>query len=167
MSENHELLYKTINFLILAAGLVFLLRKPLSEFFSQRSASIRKSLEEGRQALEAARAQLAAVEEKFSRLADEIEAFKATARREMADERERLRQATAEEAKNLLDAARARMETVLRATKLELKAYAAEEALRAAERIIRERLNEAAGKRLVSQFINGLPSRPSGAEPRN
>ncbi len=50
--SSKELIFKTINFAILVGGLGYVLRKPLGEFFRSRSASIQKSLEEGRKALE-------------------------------------------------------------------------------------------------------------------
>ncbi len=154
--ENRELIFKVINFLLLAGGLTYLLRKPLSEFFTQRSASIRKSLDEGRKALEASQAQLSVVEEKLRRLGEEIETFKASARREMELEGERLREAAAEESKKILESARVQVETAIKAAKLELKTSAAQDALKLAEQIIRERLDDSARRRLVSRFLGQL-----------
>src|SRR5689334_7444167 len=51
-SQGRELLLKIINFAILTGGLAYVLRKPLKDFFSARSDSLRKSLDEGRKALE-------------------------------------------------------------------------------------------------------------------
>jgi F-type H+-transporting ATPase subunit b len=126
---GHELFYKFINFALLVGGLGYVLRKPLAAFFSARSASIQKSLEEGRKALEASQAQLQAVEERLRHLEAEIAAFKAAASQEMEAEGQRLRQAAAEEAEKILESARAQMETAVRAAKLELKAYAAQQAV--------------------------------------
>ena len=158
-AEKHELLFKIINSALLVAGLAFVLRKPLAEFFTQRSASIRKSLEEGRKAIEASQTQLNAIEEKLARLEEEIRALKSSAAQEMAAERERLRQATAEEAEKILEFARAQLVTATRAAKLELKAYAAQEALKLAEDLIRERLDPASQKQLVSRFVDDLAER--------
>jgi F-type H+-transporting ATPase subunit b len=141
---------------ILAGGLVYLLRKPLAEFFAGRSASIRKSLEEGRQTLEASEAQLRAVEEKLQRLEEEMAAFRTAAWREMEVERERLRQATAEETQKMLESVRAQMETATQQARVELKLYAAGQAVELAEKMIGERLDEASQQRLVGEFIVGL-----------
>ena len=156
---NHELLYKIINSTLLIAALVILLRKPMAQFFTERSASIRKSLEEGRKALEGSQAQLAAVEEKLRRLEEEIAAFRASAAKEIEADRERLKQAAAEEAEKILASARAQMETAVRAAKLELKGYAAQQAVQLAEQMIRERMDEASRSRLVSQFIARLDAK--------
>lgn len=158
---GHELLFKVINFLLLAGGLSYLLRKPLSDFFASRSASIRKSLEEGRTALEASQAQLQAVEEKLRHLEEEIAAFKASAAKEVEAERQRLRQAAAEEAEKILESARAQMETSVRAAKLDLKSYAAQQAVELAEELIRRRLDDPSRKLLVSQFVAGLEAKQS------
>ena len=155
----HELLYKTINFVILVGGLAYVLRKPLAEFFRSRSSSIQKSLEEGRKALEASQAQLRAVEEKLRGLEAEIAAFKEAAAREMEAERQRLQQSSAEEAARILESARLQTQAALRGAKLELKAYAAQKAVALAEGLIRGRLDEAGRQRLVTQFAASLGPR--------
>jgi F-type H+-transporting ATPase subunit b len=157
--SGHEMVYKVINFVLLFGALFYLLRKPAAAFFAGRSASIQKSLEEGRKALETSQAQLQAVEEKLRRLEDEIAAFKATAAKEMELERERARQAAAEEAEKILAAARAQMDLAVRSAQLELKAYTAQQALALAEQMIRQRLDDAARQRLVNQFVAGLEAR--------
>ena len=158
-SPAREFLYKVINFAILVGGLGYVLRKPLSDFLSTRSASIHKGLEEGRKALEASGTQLQAVEEKVRHLEEEIAAFKASAAREMEAERQHLQQTTAEEAARILDSARAQMETALRGAKLELKNFAGLEAVTLAEGLIRERLDEPGQKRLVSRFTATLQAK--------
>jgi F-type H+-transporting ATPase subunit b len=157
--ERRELVYKFINLSLLVGALAYILRKPLADFFAQRSASIRKGLEDGRKALEASQAQLKTVEEKLLHLEEEIAAFKAAAEREMEAEGQRLRQAAAEEAEKILQSARAQTEVAVRAAKLELKSYAAKQAVELAEEIIRRRLDEAGRKRLVSDFLAGVESR--------
>jgi F-type H+-transporting ATPase subunit b len=165
--EGRELVYKFINLSLLVAALVYLLRKPLADFFAQRSAAIRKGLEEGRKALEASQAQLKTVEEKLQHLEEEIAAFKASAEREMEAEHQRLKLAASEEAEKILQAARARTEVAVRAAKVELKGYAAEQAVQLAEEIIRRRLDEAGRKRLVSDFLAEVKSRESKVESKN
>jgi len=154
--ETRELVFKTINFLILAGALAFLLRKPLAEYFTQRSSEIQAGLEEGRKALAESQARLSAVEEKLRRLEEEIAAFKATAEREMDAERQRLRQAAEAEAQKILESARARMETATRAAQLDLKRYIADQALTQAEQLIRARMDDPTRRRLVRQFVEKL-----------
>jgi len=155
-SETSELIFKTINFIILTGGLGYLLRKPLGEFFVQRSVAIRAQLDEGRKALEASQARMTAIEEKLLHLEEEIAAFKASATREAEVERQNLRAAAAQEAEKILESARARMDTSTRAAKLELRYFVAEEALKQAETLIQGRLDEATRNQLLSQFMARL-----------
>jgi len=155
----HELLYKTINFIILVGGLAYVLRKPMAEFFSSRSASIQKSLDEGRKALEASQAQLRAVEEKLRGLEAEIAAFKASAVREMEADRQRWQQTIAEESARIVESARAQMDMTVRGAKLELKNFAARKAVARAEDLIRARMDDSGRRRLITQFAASLQSK--------
>jgi F-type H+-transporting ATPase subunit b len=155
--QQHEFIIKIVNFVILVGGLTYLLRRPTREFFSQRSTEIRRALEEGDKALRDSQVRLAAAEEKFRHLEEEIAAFKASAEREMEAERQRLRREAAADAEKLLETARARLESATRAARQELKISTAREALQIAEQMIRERLDPPARQRLVSQFVSSLP----------
>jgi F-type H+-transporting ATPase subunit b len=155
----HHLLYTIVNFLILAVALGYLLRKPLGEFFSQRSQSIRKGLEEGRKALASAQQQLAGIEARLGNLEAEIRGFKDSAAQEMEAERQRLRRAAGEEAERTLAFARVQIEVATRGAKLELRRYTALEAVGLAQEIIRQRLDDPGRKRLVSRFVEGLSSK--------
>ncbi|MGH7247029.1 MAG: hypothetical protein ACREH9_02900 [Pseudomonadota bacterium] len=157
--EKHQNLYDWINFVILVGALGYLLRKPAREFFAERSASIRKGLDEGRRALEASQAQLKAVEGKLARLEQAIAAFQASSAEEMTLERQRLVQAAAREAEKILASAQARIETATRAAKVELRAYAARQAVQLAEEMIRRRLDDAGRGRLVARFVEGVKQR--------
>lgn len=155
-SGGHERLFDWINFILLVVVLVYFLRKPLAQFFANRASELERDLEEGRKALEAARAQLAEAEEKMRRLSDDIEAFKAAATREQEMERERLRHAADEEAARVLASARAMIDSATQAARQELKSAAASEAVALAEKLIRERLDDAARSRLLSRFLSGI-----------
>ena len=98
----------------------------------------------GRRALEASEARLAAIEEKLRNFERELAEFRANSEREMEAERERLKQAAEREAERILDFARSQIEASGRAARLELKRYAAAEALQVAETLIRERLDDSA-----------------------
>ncbi len=155
----HALLYKIVNFLILAGTLGYLLRKPLADFFRQRAQTITESLHQGRHALAAAQDRLSEIEAKLANLDAEIRAFKDSAVHEMEAEGQRLRQAAREESERTLAFARAQMDVATRAASLELKRYTALEAVKLAEGIIRQRLDDPGRRRLVSRFVDGLGGR--------
>lgn len=154
--EGHEAIFKWINFAILVAGLGFLLRKPLAQFFSGRSASIEKSLAEGRKALEAAEAQLQAVELRLQNFEAEMAAFRAAALKEMEEEHASLRQAAAQEAGKILDSVRVQMDIAGKQARLELRLHAARLAVEMAGQMIAQRMDPATQARLVSQFAERL-----------
>jgi F-type H+-transporting ATPase subunit b len=156
-----EDLFKWINFAILVVALGYLLRKPLGSFFADRLGSIRKGLDEGRRALEASEARLAAVEAKLRAFERELAEFRASSEREMEAERERLRDAAEREAQRILDFARSQIEASARAARLDLKRYAAGQALELAEELIRGRLDDGARHRLVNRFVSGLAQKSS------
>lgn len=165
--SSHERLFDWINFILLVVVLVYVLRKPLAQFFANRSSALERDLEEGRKALEAARAQLAEAEEKMRRLGEDIAAYKAAAVREQEAERERLHRAAEGEAQRMLASARAMIESATQAARLELRNAAASEAVALAERMIRERLDDAARARLVSHFLQGIETGPGNGQYHN
>lgn len=155
--ENpHELLYHTINFLILVGALAYILRKPVAEFLKSRSSSVEKALDEGRKALDASQAQLREVEAKLEGLEAEIAAFKDSAAREMEAERQRIQKGAEEEAARILEAAHAQINAAVRSARLELKKFTAERSVSIAEDLIRSRLDDSGRQRLVAQFAASL-----------
>jgi len=154
--HKHELLFKWINFVILVGGLGYVLRKPLANFFVQRSASIQKSLDEGRKALEASQAQLQAAEDKLRRFEEEMASFRAAALEEMKAEREHLRRMTATEIEKMMGSLRVQMEVATKQARLELKLYGAQQAVEMARQMIAQRLEEAGQRRLVADFVARL-----------
>ncbi len=150
---DHGALFKWINFVLLAGGLAFVLRKPLSQFFLQRSASIQKSLEEGRKALEKSQAQLRAVEEKLRHFEEAMGEFRAAALREMEEEHARIRRTAAQEAEKMMESIRAQMEVAGKQSRLHLRLFTAQMAVELAEKMLVARLDEPARKQLVREFM--------------
>lgn len=162
---SHEAspIYRWINFAILVAGLGFVLRKPLAQFFAERTASIRKELEDGRSALSASEEKLRAVEQKLQRFEQEMADFRAAALKEMEEEHARMRQTTEQEAAKIMESVRVQMDVAGKQARLELRLYAAEQAVSLAEKVIAGRMDETRQKRLVGQFVEklGAESKPS------
>jgi F-type H+-transporting ATPase subunit b len=154
-------IYRWINFAILAGGLGYVLRKPLAQFFAERTCSIKKSLEEGRQALTAAQEQLNAVEQKLQHFEEAMATFRAAALKEMQEEHERLRQTTAQEAERIMESVRVQMDVASKQARLELRLYAAEQAVRLAGAMVAQRMDEARQRRLVTQFVERLRTKSS------
>lgn len=156
---NHELLWETINFILLAGFFIYLYRKRGKVFFNERSESIQKSLEEGRLALEKSQARLAEAEKKLAGLQAEIAALRKQAEAEIEIEQEKMRRAAEEEARRIEEFASARIQAATNAAKLELKDYAVEQALNQARGKIQQRMDETNRERLISFFLADLSSK--------
>ncbi|HET9179137.1 MAG TPA: ATP synthase F0 subunit B [Terriglobia bacterium] len=158
-ATSHELLFEAINFVLLAGFLVYLYRKRGRRFFGERSDTIRRSLEEGRQALERSQARLAEAEKKLAGLQVEVRALKDQAEAEIAGEQERMRQAADEEAHRIEEFARTRILAATNSAKLELKDYAVKQALEQARGKIQQRMDEESRKKLLDLFLTDLGSK--------
>lgn len=159
LKVSHELLFDTINFILLVGVLVYLYEKRGKAFFNERSDSIRRSLEESRQALEKSQARLAEAENRLAGLQDEVRALKKRAEAEIADEQERMRRTSEEEASRIEEFAKAQIQAAASAAKLELKDYVVEQALQQARGMIHERMDEKNRERLVSFFLDELSTK--------
>ena len=155
-AESRESIYRTINFVIMAAALVYFLRQPLKNFFADRTDEVRRGLEEGRKARAAAESRMGEVEARLNNLGNEIAAFKAESERAMEAERERLKQSAETEARRLMEFAQTQIEAAARAAQGELKRYAAGQAVEMAEAMIRQRLDDPARRGLVARFVREL-----------
>lgn len=156
---SHDLLFEVINFLLLAGLLAYLYRKRGRTFFDERSDVIRKSLEEGRQALEKSEARLAEAEGKLGGLRDEILALKKQAEAEIADEQQKMRQAADDEVRRIEEFAKTRIQAATNAAKLELKDYVVKQAIDQARGMIQQRMDERNRERLISFFLDDLGSK--------
>ncbi len=156
VAKAKEGTYKLINFIILAVGLGFLLRKPLSRYLQDRSQSIRKGLDEGRRALGAAEDQLKEVQEKVASFQKEVEALRMTAQAEMEVERQRLRDAARQESERIIGAAHAQIQAAVRAAKMELGVFAINQATELAARNIEAQMNDDLRSHLVARFVDTL-----------
>ncbi len=154
--STRDLLFKIVNFAILVGGLSYILRKPLADFFAERTATIRKELEEGRKALEASHARLKSVEEKMDGLEQHIAILKETAEKEEEAGRVRLQEAARRESERIAEAARNEIESATRVAQVELKSFAAQQAIRLAEEILRNRMDKKQLASLVDGFVEEM-----------
>jgi F-type H+-transporting ATPase subunit b len=154
--ETKDLIYKSINFVILFGLIIYFLAKPASEFFTTRTASIRKGMADAATARDAAEKRLAEIEQKLTHLNDEIAGLRAEAAKEDAVQAELMRQATEAEGAKILAAAEAEIDVKTRTARLELKAYAAKLAVDLAEERLKGRMTPEVQGRLLQSFVNDL-----------
>jgi F-type H+-transporting ATPase subunit b len=155
--EGNEI-WKWANFLILVAGLGYLIAKNLPPFFTARTAEIQKGILESQKIKREAEARASEVEARLAALGAEIEKFKTSARAEMEQEAARIREETARHVAKLQQQAEQEVQTAGKLAHNDLKRYAAKLALDLAEQRIRTRLDAAAENVLVEDFVKDLGS---------
>jgi F-type H+-transporting ATPase subunit b len=144
---------RLFNLALVIVVLVWMARKPLAGFYASRTAGIREQLEEAQAARAEAEAKLAEVEGRMARLDEELRQIKETAEREGQDEYRRLAAAAAADAEKIVERARQEIEGMTRAAHIELKAHAAELAVRLAEKRIRRDITDEDRARLFERFV--------------
>lgn len=158
-----ELLWKSVNFVLLAAGLGYLLYKKGGPYFRSRAESIRADIEEAHRLREQAEQRAREIEQRLAGLEGEIEALRRQASEEMAAENERLRQETQAALQKIRQHAEQEIDGAAKAARQEVRAYAADLAAEMAAAKIRASLNEQIDGALVASFLQELERTRGGA----
>ncbi|HKE25672.1 MAG TPA: ATP synthase F0 subunit B [Bryobacteraceae bacterium] len=152
------------NFILLAAGLGYVIGKNAGPAFDARGRRIRKEMVEAEEAKKEADARALAVEKRLANLGDEIAALRAEAQREEEAENARYARHTAAEIAKIRARAEQEIAAAGKAARSELKRYAAELALGLAEKKLRARMTPETEDRLVRGFVKNLDSTSSTAQ---
>ena len=151
-----EAAWKWANFVILAAGLGYLLNKHMPPIFRARTTEIQKDISEEQAIKKDAESRAAAVDARVQALGAEMERFRAQSKIEMQQEGDRIRQETARQiARHDVQAAQ-EIEAAGKTARRELKEYAAKLALELAEQRIRARVDDRTESALVDAFVADL-----------
>lgn len=118
--------FEWLNFLVLGAAILYGLARALPKVFRGRSEGIQKDIVEARTATESANLRLAAVEQRLSKLDEEIAAIRAESERAAAAEEAHLKQQMEEETQRILHAAEQEIAAASSQAERSLRAYAAE-----------------------------------------
>lgn len=149
-------IWKWANFVILAAGLGYLMKKHLPPMFRDRTAEIQKDITEAQAIKKDAEARAAAVEARVAALGAEMDRFRAQSKIEMQQEGDRIRQETARQIARQDTQAQQEIEAAGKTARRELKEYAAKLALELAEQRIRARVDDRVESALVDAFVADL-----------
>src|ERR1051326_3724336 len=85
-----QVVAKWANFVVLFGGLIYLLRKPMGEFFANRRKDIASGLERAQRAQTSAQARMDEIEQRLATLSTEITTLKTEAERDSLAEREKI-----------------------------------------------------------------------------
>lgn len=155
--------WKFINLFVFVGLLVYILRKPLSSAFKAKRESIRQELIRAKRERDAALAQLSEVETRLSNLEAETVNIREQAAREAEAEAQRIAGQTSIDIEKMRENASREIAAAATQAKRELKRFSADESVRLAEEILRNRLTANDAARLVNFSINSLNNNNGGA----
>ncbi|MDY6838738.1 MAG: F0F1 ATP synthase subunit B [Thermodesulfobacteriota bacterium] len=153
MDKTKDLIWRTMNFVVLAGGLFFLLRKPVAQGLEARRQGIRDQLDDlENQKAEAAK-ELGEYKAKLARLDKEIGKIVA----EYVKDGEAAKAKIIEEAKGAAEKLQAQakknIEHEFQKARQELKAEMSEQAVSMAEALIKKSINDDDQKRIVDEYL--------------
>ena len=147
-------LFIGLNFAVVAGFILYAVKKYAPSAFRDRTALIKRQLEEARAASEDANRRLSEIEGRLARLNTEIAEMRANAEKDSANEEQRLKAAAEEDKKKIISTAEQEIASAAKMARGELKKFAAELAVDLAEKKID--VTPQADQTLVKQFTDRL-----------
>ncbi len=163
-AEKHEEGLKWANFIVLAAGLGYLIGKNAGPFFDARSRKIRRAMIEASDARKEAEGRAAEVDRRLANLEAEIAALREESQQEAQEETERMARQTEAEIAKIQAHAEQEIAAAGKAARIELRRYSAHLAVGLAEGKIRARMTPNAEDALVESFVRDLEHPSSRAQ---
>lgn len=154
-----------LNFVVVAAVLVWAGFKYLPGIFRDRSTAIQKAMQEAQMASEEARRRLAEIESRLMKLDVEIGMMRDAAEKEGAAEEARIQAAAEEDARKIVASAEQEIAAAVKAARRQLKAFAADLAVGVASKQIR--VDAATDQALVRNFAGQLGANDDSGKGRN
>ena len=128
-AEQAATAFTVANFLVLAVLVGWLLVKTLPKSFRDRNTAIQRHLVNARTVTEEAHARLSSVEDRLSKLDDQIAAIRAQAEKDSALDEERIKAGVEEEKRKILMAADQEITAATALARRQIQQYAAELAI--------------------------------------
>lgn len=148
--------WQTLNLIAFLGLLVWLLRKPLAQFFETRRRDVAAALKRAEEERERAEAVAKEVGERLTRIEAEIEALGRHAREQAEAEEKEIAARAEEEAGRIAERTRAEIDARVRAARNELTAYAADLAVDLARDLVARSVTPEDEERLVAEGVRGL-----------
>jgi F-type H+-transporting ATPase subunit b len=148
-----DLLYRTMNFALLAGILIFVLRKPLPKALASRRQGIKDQLDDLERQKREAERQLAEYKEKFARLDEEVEKIVAEYIRDGEAAKANIIEEAKAAAEKLQEQAKKNIAHEFQKAKQQLKAEMAEQAVAMAEELIKKDIKPKDQERLIDEYL--------------
>jgi F0F1-type ATP synthase membrane subunit b/b' len=153
--------FKWVHFAIVAAVAFWLFTKVLPPAFRHRADHISAAISKAALAKAEAEKQLQEAVAKLASLEQEMEVFRAQAKKDGIAERDRLRTMAKADAEKIGFAAKAEIEAAEHAARVELKELAAKLAMDRAEGLVAKELTPAVQEAMLNEFVQSLQGRPN------
>jgi F-type H+-transporting ATPase subunit b len=164
-TEQAATAFTVFNFAILVIGVLYMLAKLLPKAFRTRNTTIQKQLVDARTATEEATARLNSVEDRLSKLDEQIEGMRKQAAAETARDEQRLRAGVEEDRAKIIAAAEAEIENAATQARRQIQRYAVELAVeQAARKLV---ISADTDRLLVEDFAKRLGDETSDKGNRN
>jgi len=150
-----------LNFVIIAAAIIWISRLHLPGVFRSRTQFIQSSMKEAQKASEDANRRLAEIEARLSKLDSEIASMQSTAEQETAAEEARIQAAVEEDRRKIVASAQQEIIAAAKAARHDLKVYAGNLAVALAQREIR--VDSPTDQALVRGFAEQLGNETNGS----
>jgi F-type H+-transporting ATPase subunit b len=154
-----DYMWKIINFGVLVFILVKFAKKPLQDFLRKRTELIEKTLNEAKEAKEAALKALQKAEESLKTKDAEVMAIVAAAKKAGEQERDRIIEESGKLKEKILEQAKTNIEYELKHAKESIKAEAVELAMELAEKKLKDKLTKAEQERLLDESLLNIGGR--------
>ena len=151
--KGMDLLWRTMNFVVLAGVLIFLLRKPLAQGLESRRQGIKDELADLEGQKQEAGKRLAEYKEKLSLLDQEVEKIVAEYIREGEAAKAKIIEEAQAAAEKLQEQAKKNIKHEFDKAKNQLKAEMAGQAVAMAEQLIKEHINEEDQERILDEYL--------------
>ncbi len=155
-AADHTTRWKVANFILLAGGLGYFIRKKGGPFFSARTQQIQRDIAEAARVKAEAEARATAIEERLAGLEAEIEELRRSARQESVAEGERVRARVRENLAKIQAQAEREIASAVRAARQELRRFAAERAIELAGERVRAQMSGEVEDALAAVAIQEL-----------
>ncbi len=143
-----------MNFAVLLALLIFLLRKPVSQFLGDRIKGIQEQLEDLESKKKAAEQKLAEYNERLNKMSEEAEQIIAQYRKQGEAARERILEEAEASAAKLEEQARRTIAFEFNQAKKQLETEVLEKAIAKAEDKLKRSLTEDDQSKLIDEYLN-------------
>jgi F-type H+-transporting ATPase subunit b len=143
-----------INLLILGSILYILLRNRISEYFKERSETIKRAFDNLEETKREVREKFTGYEERLNESEKEIKEIIESFRKDGEREKNRIIDNANREAEIILERGRFAMEQELKKAKLKLQEEASTLAISTAENIIKRSLKKEDHERLINDYVN-------------